>query len=104
MPPLREFKIIELYGGGGLGYYFVNGHFQRKHTSGLEDEVDGDDNVFGAHLTAGLKFLFTKPFYLGLEGRYIIWTQDAEIQNESGFFKFDMEGYTLSVVLGFRFD
>ena len=93
-----QVKIIELYGGGGLGYYFVNGHVERKPPSGVQEEVDVDDNVFGAHLTAGLKFLITKTFSLGFEGRYI-WTQEAK----DGF-EFDMNGYTLFAVIGFKFD
>jgi opacity protein-like surface antigen len=98
-----QFKIIELYGGGGLGYYFVNAGLEVKPPLGPQAEVEGDDSVFGAHLRAGLKFLITKTFYLGFEGRYI-WTDEAKIQDESGFFQFDINGYTLFVVIGFRFD
>jgi hypothetical protein len=57
-----QFKIIELYGGGGLGYYFVNAGLEVKPPLGPQAEVEGDDSVFGAHLRAGLNFSLQRLF------------------------------------------
>lgn len=102
-----QIKRFEIYGGAGMGYYRVNAHLEVRQPSGYQEEFDDDDNVFGMHILAGVKLNITKTFYLGVEGRNI-WTQDAKISIEQDGKKyteeFDVNGYTLSGIIGFRFD
>lgn len=60
---IHQFKRLEIYGGGGLGIYFVSSLIEIKPPMGLQEEFDDKDNIFGARLAAGLKINITKTFY-----------------------------------------
>ena len=104
---IYQIKRFEIYGGAGMGYYLVNAHLEVKQPSGSQKDYDDKDNIFGMHILAGVKLNITKTFYLGIEGKNI-WTQDANITVEQDGKKyteeFNVNGYTLSGIIGFRFD
>lgn len=102
-----QISRFEIYGGAGMGYYRVNVHLEVREPSGYQEDYDDDDNVLGMHILAGVKLNITKTFYLGFEGKNI-WTQDAKITVEQDGLKhseeFNVNGYALVGVIGFRFD
>jgi hypothetical protein len=62
---IHQFKRLEIYGGGGLGIYFVSGLIEIKPSAATQLEFDDHDNIFGAHFLAGLKNKYYKDFLLG---------------------------------------
>ena len=83
---------VELYAGGGAGLYFTKFH-------GLVNGIVGDksDNVFGAHVVAGVQYDISSRFFFGVEGRYI-FTEKADYV----VFKPRLDGYTVTGSFGFR--
>lgn len=108
---LLNFKVIvpvpngEFYAGGGPGVYFVymDEDFDFFHT-------DDSDTVFGGQIVAGFNFNISPMVFLGVEGQYI-FTGDATLRGRRTYFgpdeqystTFNMNGYTVSGVIGFRF-
>ena len=87
----------EIYAGVGPGMYLVYGD-----EDGTDVYVDDDDTVFGGQAVAGFNFDVNEIVFLGFEGQYI-FTADAEFGNGGYSKKFNLNGYNLSGVLGFRF-
>lgn len=104
-----EFPVgpVTLYSGAGVGGYFVNLHSDIETSrQDDDDEKDEDDVVFGAHLVAGGHYDLSSRFFVGVEGMYR-WTGDVDIQDDSGSVPVtvegDLNGYTVSMLAGFRF-
>jgi hypothetical protein len=94
----------EFYAGVGPGVYFVyiDEDFDFFHT-------DDSDTVFGGQIVAGFNFNVSPMVFLGVEGQYV-FTGDATLRGRPVFFgpeqystTFNMNGYTISGVIGFRF-
>jgi opacity protein-like surface antigen len=87
------YRRIELFAGGGGGAYFTKFH-------GMVNGIvaDRSDTVFGGHVVAGVHYALSRPFFFGLEGRYI-FTESADFV----IFKPRLDGYTITGSFGFRF-
>jgi opacity protein-like surface antigen len=97
------FEYFELYAGGGIGGYYVDGDIDVRVAGVGSVSDDDDDFIIGGQLFAGLGFDITDKFVVGIEGKYI-FTDDAEmrvLQSES--VEFNLNGYIITGVIGFRF-
>ena len=96
----------ELYGGVGLGAYFVDFDASLNSETLGSATLSDNDTIFGFQVLAGLLFNISETIYLGIEGQYI-GTGDAEasgvVFGESITLEGNLNGYTVSGVLGFRF-
>jgi len=96
----------ELFSEFGVGAYFAKfkGTFSYAYLGNIS--VDDDDVVFGLNLGFGVNYNITQEFFLGIEGKYLL-TSDAEFEGSAagGSVKLepDLNGYTVTAVLGFRF-
>lgn len=97
---------VTLYGGAGVGGYFVTLYSDIETSRQGDYDKDDDDVVFGAHLVAGGHYDITPRFFVGVEGMYR-WTGDVDIQDNSGSVPVqvegDLNGYTVTALAGFRF-
>jgi opacity protein-like surface antigen len=97
---------LELFGGAGIGGYFVS--FDADVTASNLGNVstDDEDAVFGFHVTGGVLFNITERFLLGGEIKYL-WTDDVEIVKQVSDIPIrlqgDLNGYSVNVTFGFRF-
>jgi opacity protein-like surface antigen len=87
----------ELYAGVGGGVQFVDGDIKINSSFG-QISVDDSDAIWSLQFIGGLDFDLTESFFVGIEGKYLI-TDDAEV----GPFEFNLNGYFVSGVLGYRF-
>jgi opacity protein-like surface antigen len=76
---------------------FVDGDIKINSSFG-QISVDDSDAIWSLQFIGGLDFDLTESFFVGIEGKYLI-TDDAEV----GPFEFNLNGYFVSGVLGFRF-
>ncbi len=103
-----EFPVgpVRIFGGGGVGYYFVSLSSELDtQTMGDFDSDDGD-GVFGAHAVIGANYDITQRFFVGLQGLYR-WTDDVDLHETEGPLLIDLDGdligYTITLSAGFRF-
>lgn len=87
----------EIYAGIGPGLYFIYGDSDATNTF-----IDDNDTVFGGQAVAGINFDLNEVVFLGLEGQYI-FTDDAKFTGRTYSMTFNMDGYNISGVIGFRF-
>ena len=86
-------KGWELFAGGGVGVYFT-----QFHGSVHGNFADASDTLFGGHFLTGANVDVSRSLFLGIEGKYIF--------TNTGDFKVieaNLNGYTVTVSLGFRF-
>ena len=99
------FKVVELYGGVGIGMYFATIEIDIDTPIGSLYFFDSDD-IFGYHFLAGINFNITEQLFLGIEGK-IFKTNDLSFsdtdQGITLFGDMDLDGYTISGQIGFRF-
>ena len=60
--------------------------------------LDDSASIWSLQFIGGMNFDINESFFIGIEGKYLV-TDDAEI----GPFEFNLDGYFVSGVLGFRF-
>jgi hypothetical protein len=84
--------FLELYGGLGLGGYYVHA----EADSGVVDD-DEDDVVFGGNAFVGVD-LDLGPLFVGVEGKYIL-TADVDAPGGGNF---TLEGFAAMAVVGLR--
>lgn len=95
-----------LYGGVGIGVYFVN-MYAEVDTS-LRWEYDSDDEydtVLGFHIVAGGSYDITPRIFIGLEGIYRL-TDDVDLEDWVGLpveVDGNLDGYSITIAVGFRF-
>jgi len=87
----------EVYAGVGPGLYWIYGY-----QTGSSFIVDDHDTVFGGQAIAGINFNINEVLFLGFEGQYI-FTDKAELSDGNYSKSFNMNGYNISGVIGFRF-
>jgi opacity protein-like surface antigen len=87
----------ELYAGVGGGVQYVNSDITINSNFGRLS-LDDSGAVWSFQFTGGFDFDINETFFIGVEGKYII-TGDAEV----GPFEYNLDGYFVSGVLGFRF-
>jgi opacity protein-like surface antigen len=97
----------ELYAGVGTGVYFVGGDLDVNVSDVVKISSSDTDTVWGMQLLAGVLFDINDTFFVGIEGKYIL-TGGVELEDEIYGIKveypdFDLDGYTVSALLGFRF-
>ncbi len=98
-------QYVDLFGGVGIGLYFVHGEADLSSSAFGSLSFDDDDTVFGFHLGAGANFNITENIFFGIEGKYL-W---AEAEFEESFLGVpfeldaDLEGFTVTGNIGFRF-
>jgi len=84
---------LELYGGAGVGMYFLNSKLE------VDDDTDRDsDFTFGGNLCAGLHYVLPSGGYIGLEGKYTN-TGDASLEGVD----VNLDSFAIMFVSGFRF-
>ena len=95
-----------LFGGIGGGLYSVTLDSDIESSRLGDFSADDDDQVFGAHVVAGVNYDITERFFLGVEGMYR-WTDDVEIIETVASipveYNGDLSGFSVSVNGGFRF-
>jgi outer membrane protein W len=101
------FDFGEIYAGGGAGWYFIWGDLDLNVTNIGRISVNDDGNTWGFHLLAGIAFDLSDNFFVGMEGKYL-FTGDIELEDEIGGIKvktdgFDLDGFTATALVGFRF-
>ena len=104
---IRPLDIGELYAGVGTGVYFVGGDLDVNVSDVLKISSSDTDTVWGMQLLAGVLFDINDTFFVGIEGKYIL-TGGVELEDEIYGIKveypdFDLDGYTVSALLGFSF-
>jgi opacity protein-like surface antigen len=97
----------EVYAGIGGGLYFVSGHLDANVSNVLKISSSATDSIWGMHFLGGISFNITDSFFVGVEGKYIL-TEGTELDDEIYGMKvkypdFNLNGYTVSALLGFRF-
>lgn len=92
----------ELYGGAGIGVYFVQMDVDGTGTIGgtpVSVSGDDDDTVFGGHVVAGGTVDLSSNAFIGIEGKYL-FTDDI------GVFGTDiakLNGFMVIGTVGYRF-
>ncbi|WP_299980076.1 hypothetical protein [Desulfobacula sp.] len=97
------FQLGEIYVGAGVGAYFVHGDLDVSVAGVGSYSADDNDVIIGAQLLAGLNFNVTDTTFFGIEGKYIFTDEASMGQAQIGTVDFDINGYTIMGVLGFRF-
>ena len=100
-------KFGEVYAGIGAGLYFVSGHLDANVSNVVNISSSASDSVWGMNFLGGISFDITDSFFVGVEGKYIL-TEGAELEDEIYGMKieypeFNLNGYTVSALLGYRF-
>lgn len=94
---------IEVFGGAGVGVYAAVVDLDRKDvTTGIKASDDDADAVFGLHVLAGANFNVSGKIFIGVEGRYT-WTGDAEFHLFGDGYESNLNGYSVTGNVGFRF-
>jgi opacity protein-like surface antigen len=97
---------FELYGGGGLGVYFTKFKADINSTLAGVQRVDDEKVTMGGHLLAGVNYLITDRFFVGVEGRYIITgkikPEDSTL-GELADIENTLTGFILTGNVGFKF-
>lgn len=96
---------MEFYGGAGIGIYIWKADFDASQGAVSESDDDGGAE-FGFHVMAGVNFNISDKLFLGIEAKHI-WTGEvtAEFElagtdlEEEG----DLNGFTITGLIGFRF-
>jgi opacity protein-like surface antigen len=103
-------KSVELFGGGGIGLYFANIDVEGYDPDPLIGPFSGDDNdaIFGGHLLAGFNIDLSDKVFIGVEGKYIFTANNRffceQVScSEIHCAKINLDGFTLTGGLGFRF-
>jgi Outer membrane protein beta-barrel domain len=97
---------VVLFGGAGVGGYYVSWRSEIDTSTIGEFDVDDEDSVWGAHVVTGATWDLNKRVFFGAQALYR-WTDDVNIDKFVGTvpvrFKGDLNGYTVTVAGGFRF-
>jgi len=103
---ILPFPWGELYIGGGVGLYFASVEAMVTSTGLGAFYFTERDTVPGAQVKTGANFNIAESFFMGVEGEYMV-TETADFSGQAfGMpitIESDLNGYTLSVVFGFRF-
>ncbi len=99
-------ETSEIYLGAGLGYYVAD--FDAKLDSSTIGNVSVSlkNTVFGFNLLVGSNVNISDKWFIGLEGKYIITADAKDTAVVFGVpitFEGNLNGYTLTGVIGFRF-
>jgi opacity protein-like surface antigen len=103
-----EFPVgpVRIFGGGGVGYYFVTVSSEMDTQTMGDFDTDDGDSVFGLHAEVGATYDINPRFFVGLQGMYR-WTDDVDLHETEGPLVIDYEddliGYTVTLSAGFRF-
>ncbi len=98
-------QYVDLFGGVGIGLYFVRGEADLSTSAFGSLSFDDDDIVFGFHLGAGANFNITERLFFGIEGKYL-WAGAEFEHTVMGIpieLDADLDGYTVTGTIGFRF-
>lgn len=94
------------FGGIGGGLYVVNLDSDIDSSRLGDFSTDDDDDVWGAHVVAGVNYDITDRFFAGVEGMYR-WTGDVDIhENVASIpvaYDGDLSGFSVTFNGGFRF-
>lgn len=87
----------ELYAGAGAGAYVAEIDMRVLGVSG-----EDDDAVIGGHVVAGATLDINPFMFVGVEGKYL-FTEEAEFTVFGVPFETDLDGFTVTAMVGFRF-
>ena len=98
-------KAVELYGGLGIGFYFAKIYIDANAPIGSASFSDRD-TVFEYHCLAGINFNITKQLFLGIEAKMFKTSDFSFNDTDQGITldgDIDLDGYTISGQIGYRF-
>ena len=98
-------KNVDLFAAAGVGLYFVMAEADVTMFAVGNDSFDDDDTVFGFHGVIGANFNITQNIFIGLEGKYL-WARpefEGTILGQRWEFDADLDGFTITVNIGYRF-
>lgn len=102
---IAPFKKGELYGGAGLGVYWVEGEVD-VDSDLIDFKVDDNDVAFGPHVLIGMNYDVSQNVFIGVEGKYT-WAEDAEFEETILGQKVEvvteLDGFICTFNVGFRF-
>ncbi len=96
-----------IFGGVGVGFYSatLDSDIDTERIGDFSSD-DDDDQVFGAHVVAGVNYDITERFFAGVEGMYR-WTDDLDLDDSVASipvsYDGDLSGFSITVNGGFRF-
>lgn len=88
---MRPSDVLELYGGGGIGYYMAEFDGKLAVAGVGSDSMTSDDSVVGFHIVAGLNYDISEKIFIGFEGK-IIKADDASFTGEIFGIPVELEG------------
>jgi outer membrane protein W len=91
------FEQGELYGGGGVGVYFVQGEATIVNPYG-KFPLDDDDVTFGINFNLGLNINVSENAFIGVEGKYFL--AEATFYDSLDV---KLDGFIATFNIGFRF-
>ena len=95
-----------IFGGVGFGFYMANYKSTVSQSALGSFTLNDDDTAFGVQFVAGASYNFSKRWYLGFEGKYIL-TTDVEFQGTASgspvVASGDLNGMLTMIFLGYRF-
>jgi outer membrane protein W len=94
-------QYTEFYLGAGAGLYFITAE-ALFFDSGFPVLIDENEIVFGGHLVAGFSADVGRRTFLGLEAKYTS-TENAAMRIANTSLDLEVEGFTLTGLIGFRF-
>jgi outer membrane protein W len=98
-------ESAEFYVGGGFGIYLAI--FEADFDSGaISLSLEDTDTLFGAHLLVGANFNLNEVTFIGFEGKYIFTEEGKAEDSIFGIpivIKTNLDGYTITGHIGFRF-
>jgi opacity protein-like surface antigen len=96
---------IEFYGGAGIGIYLWKAELDGS-AGAVSDSDDDGGAEFGFHIMAGVNFNISDNLFLGIEAKHI-WTGEVTAEFELVGFpveeEADLNGFTITGLIGFRF-
>lgn len=98
-------KAIELYAGGGGGYYLIKDEMDVLLNSSKIASGSASAQSPAFHISGGLNINLGDSLFLGIDGRYIFLNK-VELEfsgNYSGKRNIDLSGYIINASLGIRF-
>jgi len=97
---------LEIFGGAGIDGHFVRFDADIKTRRLGKFSTDDEDTLFGFHIVGGANYNITERLFLGGEIKYL-WTDEVDISKPISDIPIglrgDLNGYTVSIIFGFRF-
>ncbi len=88
---MRSSDALELYAGGGIGYYMAAFDGKIASSNFGSDSMTADDNIVGYQIVAGLNYDISEKMFIGFEGK-LIMADDASFTGVIYGIPIELEG------------